>query len=185
MQKTAVKRFDFYKNLSRLLTELAVMRARDLRPRPLDLDHYFILEAVATGRVHSDARMVRLLARDASFCSRAVDRLVKRGWLKKQAKGRGDDSRFQVKITRKGTGIYQDIQSGFAKRVKQKLAAVPSRPKNMQPVLKQVAIFSHLLFDPTAPGDPIEPEENDWLQTPLPGLEGGGPKVSEHEFSGR
>jgi len=32
MQKTAVKRFDFYKNLSRLLTELAVMRARDLRP---------------------------------------------------------------------------------------------------------------------------------------------------------
>ena len=49
------------------------MRIRSLRPRRLDLDHYFLLEAVATGRAHSEAGMVRLLGCNASFCSRAAD----------------------------------------------------------------------------------------------------------------
>ena len=58
MKRTAVKHPDFYENLSQLLAELAVLRARDLRPLKLDLDHYFILEAVATGRAYSEAEMV-------------------------------------------------------------------------------------------------------------------------------
>jgi hypothetical protein len=97
MKQSAKSPPDFYANLSQVLAELAVLRGRDLRPLELDLDHYFILEAVATGRAHSEAEMVRLLGRNASFCSRAVDRLVERGWLKKLPKRRGADIKFQVK----------------------------------------------------------------------------------------
>ena len=138
----------------------------------------FLLEAVATGRAHSEAGMVRLLGRDASFCSRAVDRLVKRGWLRKQPKRRPDDTRFEVKITRKGTGIYREIQAGFVERVNRKLSAAPSRPKKLAPVLKHVALFSQMLFGTTAPGDMIKQAENDMIQQPLAWLEAGGPLKS-------
>jgi DNA-binding MarR family transcriptional regulator len=143
MKRTAVKYPDFYANLSQILAELAAKRTRDLRPLKLDLDHYFILEAVATGRADSEAEMVRRLGRNASFCSRAVDRLVKRGWLKKQPKPRGDDSRFRVIITRKGRSNYQDLQFGFTARVNQRLTGVSD--KAMRPVAKQVVLFSQML----------------------------------------
>jgi DNA-binding MarR family transcriptional regulator len=107
MKQGALHRPDFYENLSQILAELAVLRGRDLRSLKLDLDHYFILEAVVTGRAHSEAEMMRRLGRNASFCSRAVDRLEERGWLKKRPKLKGVDSKFQVKITRQGTRIYQ------------------------------------------------------------------------------
>jgi DNA-binding MarR family transcriptional regulator len=155
------------------------MRARNVRLHRLDLDHYFLLEAVATGRAHSEAAMVLLLGRDASFGSRAVDRLVERGWLKKQPKPRGDDSRFHLKLTRKGTGIYHRIQAAFVEQVNRRLAVAPTRPKNLAPVLKQVAIFSQMLFGLPAPGDTIGPEENGMVQQPIPGLEGGGPEVGQ------
>ena len=155
MKRTSENGADFYENLSQLLTELALMRARNVRLHGLDMDHYFLLEAVATGRADYEAAMVRLLGRDASFGSRAVDRLVERGWLKKQPKPRGDDSRFQVKLTRRGSGIYQRIQAAFVEQVNQKLAAAPTRPKNLTPVLKQVAVFSQMLFDLPAPVDAI------------------------------
>jgi hypothetical protein len=59
MKQTAVNPADFYEHLSRLLTELALMRARNVRVHGLDLDHYVLLEAVATGRAHSKAAMPR------------------------------------------------------------------------------------------------------------------------------
>lgn len=161
MKRTAAKPSDFFADLSQLLTQLAGMRMRDLRPLRLDLDHYLLLEAVAEGRVHSEAEMVGLLGRNASFCSRAVDRLVERGWLQKRTKPRADDSRFQVKITRKGTRIYQDLQYGFHERLKARLAAGPSRPKNLRPVLRQVAVLRQMLFGLPVPGVTIEQQEKD------------------------
>jgi hypothetical protein len=83
----------------------------------LDLDHCFILETVAAGRARCEAEMVRLVGRNASFCSRAVDRLVNRGWLKKRLKLKGGDIKFQVKITARAGGVYQDLQFKFAERV--------------------------------------------------------------------
>ena len=174
MKRTAGKHPDFYENLNQLLWELAAMRTRDLRPLRLDLDHYFLLQAVATGRAHSEAGMVRLLGRHASFCSRAVDRLVGRGWLKKRPKPRSDDSRFRVTITRKGTGIYQDIQAGFVERVNQRLVASGTAEKAMRPVVRQVSVLNQMLRgvreDKTAPA---AAGENEKIQMPLRGLEGG------------
>ena len=180
MASMAVEAADFYANLGRLLSELTALRECDLRPLRLDLDHYFILEAVASGRARSEAEMVRRLGRNASFCSRAVGRMVERGWLKKQPKPQRD-IKFQVKLTRKGRGIYQELQAGFAERVRQKLAAAPLSSRKLPTVLKQVVIFSQLLFGATIRDDTIKQAENEMLQQPLPGLAIGGAEVSKRK----
>ena len=183
MKRTAVKHPDFYENLGQILAELAAIRTWELGPLGLDLNHYFILEAVATGRAQSEAEMVRRLGRNASFCSRAVDRLVERGWLKKRPKLKGADIKFQVNITRKGTGVYQDLQFGFAKRVNQRLDGVSD--KAMRPVVKQVALLRRMLDgvrEGAAP--PAKVEDNEMVQQPLGWLDTDGPAVSQRKPGG-
>jgi DNA-binding MarR family transcriptional regulator len=145
MKPTLTRPLDFYGNLGQLLLELAAMRTRDLRPLGLDLDRYFLLQAVATGRAQSEAGMVRLLGRNASFCSRAVDCLVECGWLKKRPRLKDGDSRFRLQLTRKGKDIYEDLQFEFTERVKRQLIASGMTEKSLRPVCKQVAVLSERL----------------------------------------
>jgi hypothetical protein len=43
------------RGISGLLTELMIIRDLGLRPLRLDMDHFQIMEAVATGRAHCEA----------------------------------------------------------------------------------------------------------------------------------
>jgi DNA-binding MarR family transcriptional regulator len=88
--------------------------------------------------------LVRILGRGASFYSRAVDRLVKRGWLTKRGKPRRD-VRFELKITLKGQLTYDDLQLAFANRLDEKLDVGPKQRKTVKACLHQIAKLNQFL----------------------------------------
>jgi hypothetical protein len=45
-----------------------------------------------------------------------------------------------------GSRTYQDLQDSFVNQVEQKLVAAPSRPKNLRPVGRQVAVLIQMLL---------------------------------------
>ena len=131
------KATNLYEHVSQLLTELTKLRAWNLRRNRLDLDHFLVLEACATGSCCSEADLVRMFGRNASFYSRAVDRLVKRGWLRKRRKPRRD-IQFEVKITAKGRRVYDGIEAGFYEQLKAEAGAVSHEDQSDAQHVRQV-----------------------------------------------
>jgi hypothetical protein len=80
----------------------------------------------------------------------------------------GDDSRFQLQLTRKGRVMYQDLQSRFAERVKRALVASGTTEKELRPVYKQVAVLSLRLSGVREEAAaPVDDEGNAMIQHPL------------------
>ena len=151
----------WYEHVSQMMTALTTMRERGLREYKLGLDHFLVLEALATASCCSEADLVRTLGRNASFYSRAVDWLVGRGWLRKQLKPRRD-IRFAVQITPKGRRVYEEIQVAFSDRLTEALAPAPkSRRKAIRDRLMD---FQQLLhgqpLDSAAPSEQQDEEVN-------------------------
>ena len=58
----------------------------------------------------------------------------------------------------------------FSERVKQKLGAAPSRPKNMGPVTRYVDLLTQLLSEARSEKVPVQSEDDEMIQQPLRGL---------------
>jgi DNA-binding MarR family transcriptional regulator len=112
------------------------MRALGLQEHKLDLDHFLLLEAFATGSCCSEADLVRTLGRNASFYSRAVDRMVGQGWLKRRPKPRRD-MKFEVKITAKGRQVYNEIQARLAEQLLEKLGRSSVAVQDLRAMVKK------------------------------------------------